>query len=117
MITKPIKLVSPRFIVLTFTILLSLIGGQFSGALLRKTNANIYLSLLFALYYLYLVCSDNNDNYKIELKNNKITFLLLHLGYGGIETAVINTANSLCDKYDVELVSFYKLNKNQTNKV
>ena len=117
LITKPIKLVSPRFIVLTFTILLSLIGGQFSGALLRKTNANIYLSLLFALYYLYLVCSDNNDNYKIELKNNKITFLLLHLGYGGIETAVINTANSLCDKYDVELVSFYKLNKNQTNKI
>ena len=117
LITKPIKLVSPRFIVLTFTILLSLIGGQFSGALLRKTNANIYLSLLFALYYLYLVCSDNNDNYKIELKNNKITFLLLHLGYGGIETAVINTANSLCDKYDVELISFYKLNKNQTNKI
>ena len=69
------------------------------------------------MYYLYLVCSDNNDNYKIELKNNKITFLLLHLGYGGIETAVINTANSLCDKYDVELVSFYKLNKNQTNKI
>lgn len=117
LITKPIKLVSPRFIVLTFTILLSLVGGQFSGALLRKTNANIYLSLLFALYYLYLVCSENNYNYKIELKNNKISFLLLHLGYGGIETAVINTANSLCDKYDVELVSFYKLNKNQTNKI
>lgn len=46
---------------------------------------------------------------------NKITFLLLHLGYGGIETATINTANALSDKYEVELVSLYKLKINQEN--
>ena len=44
---------------------------------------------------------------------NKITFLLLHLGYGGIESATINTANALSDLYDVELVSLYHLRDNQ----
>ncbi len=43
----------------------------------------------------------------------KITFLLLHLGYGGIETATINTANALSDKYNIELVVFYKLPNDQ----
>lgn len=47
----------------------------------------------------------------------KITFLVLHLGYGGIETATINTANSLCDKYDIEIMSFYNLDNNQANKL
>lgn len=117
LILKPIKIISPRFVILTFTILLSLFGAEYSGALLRKTNANIYVSLLFALYYLYLICSDNNDNYKVNINNNKITFLLLHLGYGGIESSTINTANSLCDKYEIELVSFYNLKKNQNNKI
>ena len=46
-----------------------------------------------------------------------MSFLLLHLGYGGIESSTINTANSLCDKYDIEIMSFYKLDKNQANKL
>ena len=117
LITKPIKLISPRFVILTFIILLSLIGGEYSGALLRKTNANIYLSIVFALYYVYLIYSDNNDNFKVNINNNKMSFLLLHLGYGGIESSTINTANSLCDKYDIEIMSFYKLDKNQANKL
>lgn len=48
---------------------------------------------------------------------NKITFLLLHLGYGGIETATINTANALCNSYDIELVSLYNLKKNQEHEI
>ena len=47
----------------------------------------------------------------------KITFLVLHLGYGGIETATINTANTLSNKYKVEIISFYNLNKNQSNRI
>lgn len=39
----------------------------------------------------------------------KVTILSLHLGYGGIEKAVISLANNLANKYDVEIVSFYKL--------
>ena len=42
----------------------------------------------------------------------KITFLMLHLGYGGAEQAVIAQANLLVEKYNVEIISFYKLYEN-----
>ena len=34
----------------------------------------------------------------------KVTILSLHLGYGGIENAVVTLANLLCTKYDVEIL-------------
>lgn len=46
----------------------------------------------------------------------KLTFLVLHLGTGGIETATLNTCNALCDKYDIEVISFYKLTDDISNK-
>lgn len=39
----------------------------------------------------------------------KLTILALHLGYGGIERAISMLANSLADKYDITIVSTYKL--------
>ena len=39
----------------------------------------------------------------------KITILALHLGYGGVENAVSSLANNLCNAYDIEIVSVYKL--------
>lgn len=39
----------------------------------------------------------------------KVTILALHLGYGGIENAVATLANILCEKYDVEILSVYRL--------
>ena len=42
----------------------------------------------------------------------KLAFLVLHLGYGGIERAVISEANLLCDCCDVEIICFYKLYDN-----
>lgn len=39
----------------------------------------------------------------------KITFLALHLGYGGVEKAICNQANILCESYEVEIISTYKL--------
>lgn len=39
----------------------------------------------------------------------KISILSLHLGYGGIEKCVVNLANTLCRKYDVEIAVCYKL--------
>ena len=39
----------------------------------------------------------------------KVTILSLHLGFGGIEKSVSSLANMLIDKYDVEIVSVYKL--------
>ena len=40
----------------------------------------------------------------------KIAILGLHLGFGGVEQAIVNQANMLCEKYEVELVVTYKLN-------
>lgn len=39
----------------------------------------------------------------------KITFLMLHLNYGGIEKQVTTLANELAKKYDVEIISLYDL--------
>lgn len=39
----------------------------------------------------------------------KITILALHLGYGGIEKCISYLANSLCDQYNVEIISTYRL--------
>ncbi len=39
----------------------------------------------------------------------KVTILSLHLGYGGAERCIINLANSLVGKYNVEILSVYKL--------
>lgn len=39
----------------------------------------------------------------------KISFLMLHLGYGGVESAISNQANMICHDFEVELVSLYKL--------
>ena len=39
----------------------------------------------------------------------KITIFSLHLGYGGIESSVVNLANLLCKEYQVEIISTYKL--------
>lgn len=98
-----------EYIILLFIIVLLVVGGEYSGAFLRKSNANIYLSLYLVLlsFKLQQYCVKN------EVNKKKISFLLLHLGYGGIETSTINTANALSKKYDVELISFYNLEKNQ----
>lgn len=41
----------------------------------------------------------------------KVAIFSLHLGVGGIEKCVTSLANLLCDYYEVEIISTYKLNK------
>lgn len=89
----------------SFMTLISLFAGHVFGIILPSTVLALSLAGLY----------DEIKNGKTS--NNKISFLLLHLGYGGIESSTINTANSLCDKYDIEIMSFYKLDKNQVNKL
>ena len=38
----------------------------------------------------------------------KITFLTLHLGYGGIENAITTLSNSLVNDFEIEIISVYK---------
>lgn len=89
----------------SFMTLISLFAGHVFGIILPSTVLALSLAGLY----------DEIKNGKTS--NNKISFLLLHLGYGGIESSTINTANSLCDKYDIEIMSFYKLDKNQASKL
>lgn len=39
----------------------------------------------------------------------KITFLMLHLNYGGIEKQVTTLANNLIDNYEIEIISLYNI--------
>lgn len=47
----------------------------------------------------------------------RITILALHLGYGGIENCIASFVNNMCDKYDITLVSIYKLYPNPAYKI
>lgn len=84
----------------------------YAGYTFIYTNFSIFLVILLAMLNIkrHLLKSETLDNLKVS-------FLLLHLGYGGIETAVINTANAICKKYDIELISFYNLEKNQVSRI
>lgn len=67
----------------------------------------LYLSFMFL----------ENDYFKKEINNKKISILSLHLGFGGVEQVVTNTANMLSNDYDVEIVSLYKSKENIPFKV
>ena len=41
----------------------------------------------------------------------KITILGLHLNFGGVEQAIVNQANALCNEYEIELIMVYKINE------
>ncbi len=82
-----------------------LFGAEFSGALLRRPNASIYFAMILALAFVKF-------NKEEKLKD-KVTFLALHLGYGGIESSIINTSNALSKTNKVEIISFYNLKNNQ----
>lgn len=82
----------------------------FAGYTYIYTNFSLYLILVIIMLSLKISI---NKSYKKNDKVKNIAFLLLHIGYGGIESATINTANELSKKYNVELISFYNLKNTQ----
>ncbi len=75
----------------------------FGGHLFSSPAVLIYYTMLLILFL---------DVYETEKKLKKrISFLLLHLGNGGIERSTINTANALAKYFDIELVVTYKLSE------
>lgn len=78
---------------------------------ISSTAGHVYLapavSIYVSLYFAYLFYDFNLFN-KRKINNNKISILALHLGYGGVENAIINEANMLSSKYEVEIISLYK---------
>lgn len=77
--------------------------SSFAGHVYMAPAVSIYVVL-----YMMMLCNEINIFKKNEINNKKITFLNLHLGYGGVENATINTANMLASKYEVEIISLYK---------
>ncbi len=47
----------------------------------------------------------------------KVSILALHLGYGGIEKSIATLANSICDTFQVEIISIYKLKEESAFKL
>lgn len=93
-----------------YTIIITLFISFIAGHVFGAPGVSIYLALFIAMLDSELRTSKNH----IPEKNKKeITFFLLHLGYGGIESSVINQANTLIEDYDIKIISFYKLKKNQ----
>lgn len=45
------------------------------------------------------------------MPNKKVTFYVLHMNYGGVESSVAQVANMLADNFDVEIVSVYNFGK------
>ena len=86
----------------------------FAGYSYMYTNFSINLVLLITLLKLKMSIS---ESMKKKAKPKDIAFLLLHTGYGGIESATINTANELVKKYNVTFISFYKLKNNQVGEI
>lgn len=84
----------------------------YAGYTYIYTNFSIFLVLLIIILKCKIYI---NEEYKSKnFDQNKITFLMLHLGYGGIESATVNTANALSDKYKIEIISFYKMKQEIT---
>ena len=88
--------------------------SMYAGYTFIYTNFSIFLAALIIMIKSKITLLQESF---IKQNNKKVSFLLLHLGYGGIESATINSANALSNKYEIELVSFYNLNNNQETKL
>ena len=101
---KSKKRINLNSIYYSLILLLGFAISCFSGHVYTAPSVSIYLIL-----YLLLL----SNEFKLMGRNNdlinKISILSLHLGYGGIEKSIINQANMLSEKFEVEIIVLYKL--------
>lgn len=80
--------------------------GYFSGNIIDSLTVTIYISLILGIML-------SRCTYKeIPSESNskkKISIIALHLGVGGVENSISSLANMLSEKYEVEIISTYKL--------
>lgn len=87
-----------------YSILIGFASGFIAGHVFSSPPVSIYIALLM------ICCFDVFQIKKTKIVDKEnIYFLSLHLGQGGIERATINTANALCEKKNVTIISVYKL--------
>ena len=75
------------------------------------------LYYFFILFYNYYRGQLERGEYPLRGLMKKVTILALHLGYGGIERAITDLANSLVENYSVEIVSTYKVYDKPVNRL
>lgn len=75
------------------------------GHTLGAPAVSFYIALAFVLLIYYL----ENDKYTVELDEDKVTILALHLGTGGIEKYLSSLCKMLESNYKIDLISTYKI--------
>lgn len=91
--------------ILLYNSYIGLIIAYIAGHTLGAPAVSFYLAMNFVLLIYYL----KYGQYKIELDENKVTIMALHLGIGGIEKYLSSLCKMLEDNYKIELVSTYKV--------
>ena len=87
---------------------------------ISSTAGHVYTSPAVSLYiiiYLIIIINEFGCFEKDKINDKKIAILALHLGYGGVENAVVSKASMLQKKYNVEIVSLYKQKYNIPYKI
>lgn len=85
-------------------ILMTLGISSVAGHVYMAPAVSIYIAIYFSFLFNELSLFT-----KRKINPKKIAILSLHLGFGGIPNVVANTANMLCNEYDVEIISLYKI--------
>ena len=73
---------------------------------------NTFNELIMLYYSIIIVLFIDKVNQNNKILKKEISFFVLHLGYGGIESSTVNSANELSKYYKVRIVSFYNLKRN-----
>lgn len=59
--------------------------------------------------YILILLEANLISHNKKIDKNKVTIMALHLGYGGIEQYISSLCKMLITKYDIEIISTYKV--------
>ena len=110
---KNIKKIDLEYCLLFISLGIFFCISIYAGYTYIYTNFSIFLVLIMAMILLKM--DTLKETYTGKIKD--ITFLGLQLGYGGIESATINSANALSKDYNVKIISFYKLKNSQIQNV
>ncbi len=111
LIIKTKKKITLNSVYLTLILALAFGISTLSGHTYAAPSVSIYI-----IFYFLLLLNEFKIFKEKQLKE-KISILSLHLGYGGIETSIINQANMLSLKYDVEIIVLYKLKEEVNYKI
>ncbi len=87
----------PEFVAICITFALILFGSEYTGAFLRKTNANIYLSLLMIIIYF---------NYQFKKDSSLKIIKVITSKVDTLNEPVLELINRLSENYQINVIVF-----------